>query len=125
MAALAAQRVTAEDIEVLEDKLAKLTDGFLSGDPRSLATTDSDFHIAIAQASGNPLLAVMCIGIDELVRKWNEKSSAEIFDEPATKSHHAILLAIKGRDPQRAREAARAHIHLSRQVFERTSLVRH
>ena len=121
-AALAAQRATAEDMLMLEDKLETLTAGFLSGDPRSLAQTDSDFHIAIAQASGNPLLAAMCIGIDELVRKWNEKSSAEIFDEPATQSHRAILLAIKDCDPQRARDAAIAHIYLSRQVFERTSL---
>ena len=121
-AALAAAHVTPEEIRLLEDRLAKLNEGFLSGDPRMLATTDSEFHIAIAQASGNALLAAICAGIDDLVRKWNEKSSTEIFDEPATKSHLAILLAIKDHDPQRAREAALAHIRLSRQVFERTSL---
>ena len=105
-----------------EDTLAKLNDGFLSGDPRMLATTDSEFHIAIAQASMNPLLAAICVGIYDLVRKWNERSSTEIFDEPATKSHLAILVAIKDHDPQRARKAALAHIRLSSQVFERTSL---
>jgi GntR family transcriptional regulator, transcriptional repressor for pyruvate dehydrogenase complex len=121
-AALAAQHATPEVIRHLEDRLAKLNEAFLSGDPRMLASTDSEFHIAIAQASLNPLLAAICAGIDDLVRKWNERSSTEIFDEPATQSHLAILLAIKDRDPQRAREAALAHIHLSRQVFERTSL---
>jgi GntR family transcriptional repressor for pyruvate dehydrogenase complex len=121
-AALAAEHVTPEEMRLLEDRLATLSEGFLSGDPRMLATTDSEFHIAIAQASGNALLAAICAGIDDLVRKWNERSSTEIFDEPATKSHLAILLAIKDHDPQRAREAALAHIRLSRQVFERTSL---
>ena len=105
-----------------EDTLAKLNDGFLSGDPRMLATTDSEFHIAIAQASMNPLLAAICVEIYDLVRKWNERSSTEIFDEPATKSHLAILVAIRDHDPQRARKAALAHIRLSSQVFERTSL---
>lgn len=119
-AGLAAQNVTPEGLALLADKLEQLKLGFQSGDPRKLASTDSAFHIAIADASGNKLLAAMCASIDHLVRRWNEISSAEVFDEPATKSHQTIFEAIRDRDPARARAAAQSHIETSRQVFERS-----
>jgi GntR family transcriptional regulator, transcriptional repressor for pyruvate dehydrogenase complex len=123
-AALAAGAATPEDVRALEEKIDILNGAFVAGDPKRLAQADSEFHVAIAEIAGNPLLAAIIVGIDHLVRTWNEITSAEILDEGSTKSHLPILLAIKDGDPARAREAAAVHIALSRQVFQRTRSAR-
>ena len=123
-AALAAESATPEDIEFLEAKLNDLDQGFDTGDPHKLASSDSEFHMAIAETSGNDLLSAIVAGIDHLVRRSNQLNSAEIFDKPTKDSHRPISQAIKNGNPEQAREAALAHIRLSRDVFQRTSLKR-
>jgi GntR family transcriptional regulator, transcriptional repressor for pyruvate dehydrogenase complex len=123
-AGLAAGRASLADVRTLWVKLEALDSAFLAGDPKGLAQADSEFHIAVAEISGNPLLAAIIAGIDHLVRRWNEITSAEILDEDAEKSHLPILWAIERGDAARAREAAAAHIALSRQVFRGTRSAR-
>jgi GntR family transcriptional repressor for pyruvate dehydrogenase complex len=115
--ALAAQKATDQQIEWLGEKLATIEGRFEARAVDEYASADSQFHVAIAEASGNTLLAAVAAGIDHLVRKWNELSAAEIFDEQVMKSHRSIFEAIKDRDADQAHNVMLAHIHMSQSIF--------
>jgi GntR family transcriptional repressor for pyruvate dehydrogenase complex len=115
--ALAAANATGEQIQQLEERLAAIERAFKTGDPAKLAVADSQFHVAIAQMSGNQLLSGIAASIDHLVRKWNEMTSAEVFDERIMKSHWDIVHAIRDRDPEKAHQAMLSHIRMSRSIF--------
>jgi len=116
-AALAAVKATPEDIETLRQGVETLEQAFRSGDPKQLALADSEFHVAMANASGNQLLAALTAGIAHLVRKWTEEVSTTVFAEDVNKSHRVILQAIADRDPDRAREACTSHMRMARDVL--------
>ena len=118
-AAAAAVHATPESIEALRQRVDAVEQAFQSGDPRQLALADSRFHIEMANASGNQLLAALTAGISHLVRKWTEKTSATVLAEDVNKSHRVILQAIVDRDPDRAREACMAHNRMARDVLLR------
>ena len=117
-AALAAVNATAEDRAALEESFTALDAAFRSGDPKWLATTNADFHKAIASASGNQLLAAMSDSIAHLVIKWTEKTSTVVFDEDTDRLHREIVQAILDRNPEGARAAAATHVQLSRRAYQ-------
>ena len=107
-AALAAQRATPEQISRIEETL-----GLLSTLPREkLEELDlnGDFHQAVAQAAGNPVL-------DEIVHRLLQQSGQIGFksivgvDDWATlqAEHLPILKAIRRRDPKAASQAMVRH----------------
>jgi DNA-binding FadR family transcriptional regulator len=121
-AALAAVKATPEDIETLRQGVETLEQAFRSGDPKQLALADSEFHVAMANASGNQLLAALTAGIAHLVRKWTEEVSTTVFAEDVNKSHRVILQAIADGDPDRAREACASHMRMARDVLLDSSI---
>jgi GntR family transcriptional repressor for pyruvate dehydrogenase complex len=107
-AALAAQRATPEQITRIEETL-----GLVSTLPREkLEELDlnGDFHQAVAQAAGNPVL-------DEIVHRLLQQSGQIGFksivgvDDWATlqAEHLPILNAIRRRDPKAASQAMMRH----------------
>lgn len=116
-AALAALHATPDDIEALRRGVEALEQAFQSGRPDQLALAESDFHTAVGNASGNPLLAAITASITHLVRIWTRESSTTIVNTDANRSHRMILQAILDRDPNRAREASELHTRSNRQVL--------
>jgi GntR family transcriptional repressor for pyruvate dehydrogenase complex len=117
-AALAATNANAEQRTVLTEKFTALDEAFKSGNPKRLATTNAEFHKAIASASGNQLLAAMSDSIAHLVAKWTEQTSAEVFNEDTDRLHTEILQAIMERESERARAAAATHVQMSRKAYQ-------
>jgi DNA-binding FadR family transcriptional regulator len=118
VAALAAANASERDIEAAAEAIAAMKADHDAGRPWSAA--DLAFHVAVAYATGNAVLAMI------VERLWQEQYSPvfAILSErahltqnwPATLSGHmAVLEAIRRRDPAAAGERMRAHL---RQVLE-------
>ncbi|OEF95578.1 FadR/GntR family transcriptional regulator [Desulfuribacillus alkaliarsenatis] len=109
MACLAAERATGDDIEKLEEILAKATE-FVTAGKIPLAE-DSDFHNALAEASRNDILMRVMHTIADFIRKGRE-GSLTIPGRPhkSIKDHYEILQAVKEQDGNKAREAMRKHL---------------
>ncbi len=121
-AANMARRATAEQIEKLRKLISKMQ-GVLN-DEKSFAALDLEFHVAIANASGNVLVSDLI----ELVRGQLIKALHKVLVVPHAlpltyKEHRAIFEAIERRDPNAAREAMQAHLkaHLVRYTSANTS----
>lgn len=72
---------------------------------------DSAFHLAIAHATGNPLLAKMVEGIHGLLRESRERSLAtDDGVRCSLQGHHRIAAALLEGDGQAAHDAMTAHL---------------
>lgn len=113
-ASSAAKNRTKEDIEILEGILEKMKT--VQGDEELGEKVDFEFHIAIANASHNPLLPnllnqVSGLTIDlmrETRRIWlfsKQTTVEQLYDE-----HMQIFLAIKQQNPDLAKLAMFSHL---------------
>ena len=112
-AALAAQRARDSDIEFLEKSLKEIEDGVHAG--RMGSDADTQFHMAIAYATHNPLQVFimkqfhdfLAYGIKEnLFRLYGESRQFETIQQ----QHTQIMNAIKARDATGAYMATKRHI---------------
>jgi DNA-binding FadR family transcriptional regulator len=105
-AALAAQRRSVHDIARLRDYVREM--GHSGHSRQSFAEADLDFHLAIATASGNPLLRSMASVIEAaLVASFSHSSPIDDAGnhEVSVNSHAAIVDAIEARDERAAAQA--------------------
>jgi DNA-binding FadR family transcriptional regulator len=105
-AALASRRRTASDLAQLRDCVREM--GRSGHSRQSFAEADLDFHLAIAIASGNPLLRSMASVIEAGLAAPFSHSSP--IDDPTdheitVNSHAAIVDAIEARDEHAAAAA--------------------
>ncbi|MGD9364778.1 MAG: FadR/GntR family transcriptional regulator [Desulfobacteraceae bacterium] len=112
-AAMAAQRALDSDIEFLEQSLKEMEDAVQAG--RLGSDADTQFHMAIAYATHNPLQVFimkqfhdfLAYGIKEnLFRLYRESRQFETIQQ----QHTQIMKAIKDRDAMRAYMATKRHI---------------
>jgi GntR family transcriptional repressor for pyruvate dehydrogenase complex len=80
-------------------------------DPQSFIEADLDFHLLLAEATGNPIILSL---IDSIVGQLREQRTS-IFQveggpERGQVHHKAILEAVERRDSEAAREAMRSHL---------------
>jgi DNA-binding FadR family transcriptional regulator len=113
-AALAAERVTTYDIMVLEECIAQMereTDVVLLQEKG-----DRDFHMTIAKMTNNAIIVSMIEALwvqrDESVmwKKLHERIHAEAVRPLWVGDHHAIVAALKTRNPDAAYKAMARHI---------------
>jgi GntR family transcriptional repressor for pyruvate dehydrogenase complex len=120
----AAQRATTDDLELIEARLEVLEAIYAKGTASATeeASADAEFHLAIADAAHNPVLSHVMRSLLRVL----EASSARSFealrsdarDHAAIMAQHRRLLdTVTGRDPRRARDAARQHL-----LFVRSSV---
>jgi len=113
VAALAAEHASARDLKAAADAIARMTADHDAGRPWNAA--DLAFHVAVAYASGNAVLAMV------VERLWQEQygpvfallsERAHLPDKwsATLKGHEGILEAIRRRDARAARGAMRAHL---------------
>jgi GntR family transcriptional regulator, transcriptional repressor for pyruvate dehydrogenase complex len=114
-ARLAAERRSADDIGRLAAILARLED---AADPAQRNKLDADFHIAMAQAGGNPLLVKLIEDLRSLLEAHSLAAAAAPNRRAiAIAEHKAIYDAILRRDPDAAGIAMSAHLEAADNSF--------
>ena len=120
-AALAAQRARESDIEFLEQSVQEIEKQVKKG--RLGSSADTQFHMAIAYATHNPLQVFvmkqfhdfLAYGIKEnLFTLYRESRKFETIQE----QHMKIVTSIKARDPMRAYMATKQHIEYVIQTIQ-------
>jgi GntR family transcriptional regulator, rspAB operon transcriptional repressor len=108
---LAAERADDTEILVLADILARAKQWTAVRNVKEMMLLDRDFHLALARAAKNAVLA-------EILRKLHERSlrfwfislTAPDHHEAVQDQHDSILQAIRARDTNAAEAAMRNHI---------------
>lgn len=109
LAAFAAERATAEELRNIKIALDDMRDQ-LEDAPRS-SESDMRFHIAIAEAAHNPILANADQLMRNLMKQWILLKHRVPGAAARSLEHHVrIYDAILHRDGRRAREEMRNHI---------------
>lgn len=120
-AGLAAAHASPEALAEIATPLAAMTDEV---DRHGFNDLDTAFHIAIAEAGGNRLVADMTIAIREAMRLPILRELEQLGDRwpdvrtRLTAEHRAIHDAIAGGEADRAAELMEEHIHSSRRLLE-------
>src|ERR1700683_4297700 len=109
IAGLAAPRIEEQLLNTMREAVA-LMDRNLR-DPDAYVEADLDFHLALAEAAGNPLILSLLDSIVGLLREQRSR----IFNvkggpERGQYHHKRILTAVQQRDPEAARAAMREHL---------------
>ncbi|MFS2092986.1 FadR/GntR family transcriptional regulator [Pseudomonas sp. Pseusp11] len=119
-AGLTAQRRTPDHLSELRALLDQLGQPAVSVNDR--AALDFQFHLSIAQATGNHYIANTLRNLGVVIIPRSRLDSARLFhDEPLhyeqrmLSEHEQIYEAILNQDPECARAAMRLHLHDSRE----------
>ncbi|MGA2458854.1 MAG: FadR/GntR family transcriptional regulator [Terriglobales bacterium] len=110
VAGLCAQRATDQDFRTLEKIVREMKTAIDEGG-EGFKDLDLSFHLAIASASKNNILAELLKHIrGELHEMITKSVLLPVGMELAYKHHRAILEVLKQRNPARARKAMRTHL---------------
>jgi GntR family transcriptional repressor for pyruvate dehydrogenase complex len=113
VAALAAERRSASDLQAIEQAVQALDQAVQSGGDG--VAEDVNFHRAIAEATRNPFLIQTLGYLGQFlhgatqVTRANEARRGD-FAAAVRSEHQAILQAVRAGDPVQARQAAAAHM---------------
>ena len=119
IAALATLRIEEQLLTTMREAIA-IMDRNLH-DRNAYVEADLDFHLALAEAVGNPLILSLLDSIVGLLREQRSRIFNVNGGPQRGQFHHKrILAAIEKRDPEKAREAMRAHL---KQVLTDSSLL--
>lgn len=111
--ALRARGAQAPDLVESERLLAAMAvDGL---EPDDFLALDARFHLSLAEASGNAVVAAVMAGLRTAIESYARAGAAAARDWPALAGdlraeHAAVLAAIRAGDPGLARERIRSHI---------------
>lgn len=112
-AGLAAERASAEHLKAIEVPLDEMDD--VSIDQETFNQLDTQFHVAVAEAGGNRLVADMTIAIRDSMHAPILRAYAEVADWQnmagrLRSQHRAVFEAIREHDSQRASDLLEEHI---------------
>lgn len=109
---LAAQRAKPEDLQRIDKALANMKNAGLDMD--AFTQHDFEFHIAVAQATGNAMILDMMKGIVEKVHKayGNFKNRSLFQSDTAVATAEKIVASIKTGDGERAADQMHNHLRL-------------
>lgn len=113
IAALAAPLISEAQLTELEDTLSVMDN--LEIDWQAREAADRAFHLGLAKATGNAVLAAMVENLWDM--RYNSPLCVYFFQqarncgiEPPADQHRAIIKALRTGDPDQARESMRAHL---------------
>lgn len=109
LAGLAADRRSDDDLRRLVELIEEMK---AAGDDfEEYARADTAFHLKIAEASGNTVLASVLTNVRSLLQAWASRVIRTAGEtETSLAMHEPILAAIEARDVEAARAAMRAHM---------------
>ncbi len=111
IAAIAAVKVTREDVARLERAVSRMEEDLTADDMEDYVAADNAFHIGLAEATGNGLLVYILTPLISLLQEMRRIAvRAKGATEEAQACHRAIVGKLKDRDPDGAREAMRTHL---------------
>jgi GntR family transcriptional repressor for pyruvate dehydrogenase complex len=114
IAALAATRIEEQLLNTMREAVAAMDRSL--HDPDAYVEADLDFHLALAEAVGNPLILALLDSIVGLLREQRTRIFQVEGGPGRGQFHHKqILEAIEQRNVEAAREAMRAHLEQVRQ----------
>jgi GntR family transcriptional regulator, transcriptional repressor for pyruvate dehydrogenase complex len=109
IAALAATRITDEHIASMREAV-EIMDTALD-DVDTFVEADLDFHLALAEATQNPIIPILVDSIIDLLRKQRKRIGLVSGGLRRGQFHHKkILEAVIRRDSQAARQAMQDHL---------------
>jgi GntR family transcriptional repressor for pyruvate dehydrogenase complex len=112
-ALLAAQRASAEDLQVMEKALVAMQAENAAG--RLGIDNDVSFHMALAFASKNPVQVYIMKNFYDLLHHGIKENLQALWEEPESLpiiawQHREIYEAIKDHDPEGAYQSMKRHI---------------
>ncbi len=108
-AAIAARTRSAETVERLFELLQRMKDD--QNDDSKFKDHDNRFHVAIAEATGNPIFVKVVATLQSTVRLWFPITSPLTGSADDTHAEHrAIALAIAEGNEENARESMSRHL---------------
>lgn len=118
---LATERAQSSDVAELEANLSAQADSL--DDPATFNQLDQEFHVAIAQMSGNPALVMVRAPISELLQPLLERCIVSPkLAQRALDFHRRIHEEIQIRDADAAALMVRKHVNDLRTIWEEAGL---
>jgi GntR family transcriptional repressor for pyruvate dehydrogenase complex len=109
IAALAAERATAEDMARLAEEVAGMYASLEK--PEQYLVHDMQFHQSVAAASGNRILTALMNMVATILFDYRSKTVKRAIDlKDSAEQHHNIYRAIREHDTEAARQAMRFHL---------------
>ena len=109
IAGLAATRIEEQLLTTMREAVAVMARNL--NDPDAYVEADLDFHLALAEAAGNPLILSLLDSIVGLLRDQRSRIfNVDGGPERGQYHHKRILRAVEQGEPDLAREAMRAHL---------------
>jgi GntR family transcriptional repressor for pyruvate dehydrogenase complex len=120
LTALAAERIEEQQLAMMREAVEVMDRSMR--DPDAYIEADLDFHLALAEAAGNPLILSLLDSIVAVLREERLGVFAVRRGPARGQIHHKLILkAIERRNPARARKAMIAHMQ---QIHEDTAKAR-
>ena len=117
-AALAAERITDEELEEMERLLVGKAEAIAQNDMEKLVDVDTRFHELIYQASRNERLFNIINNLREQIQRCRTTSlSVPGRMQQSLQEHRIITEAIQSRDTQYARQVAQEHIENAEHIM--------
>jgi GntR family transcriptional repressor for pyruvate dehydrogenase complex len=117
IAALAAKRITDEFITAMTEAVELMESALDNID--LFAEADLDFHLALAEATQNPIIPILMDSIIDLLREQRKRTGLADGGLQRGQVHHRkIMTAVIDRDPEAARRAMRDHMQQVREDSE-------
>lgn len=109
IAALAATRITEEDIVAMQEAVSIMDTALDNVD--LFVEADLDFHLALAEGTQNPIIPILMDSIIDLLRKQRKRIGLTAGGLQRGQVHHKrILEAVMRRDSDAARRAMQDHL---------------
>lgn len=119
-AALAAKRMSDEEIEDLERRRRQFASLVRSGRVGEAVEADYDFHRGIYVGAHSPKIVLVLDGLHAQITQFRKLTlSIPHRAEGASRGHAGIFAAVKARDASRAEKLMREHIDEAREAFRR------
>ena len=117
VAALAAERIGPADLEAIEGILAEM-ERSLKTNFRPYADLDVEFHLAVAKASKNRVLAELLVPMRGMLQEFIAKSQQLPGITQSAHEHHIrIVESLRNHDAEKARRVMRAHLSTCEKAF--------
>ena len=116
IAALAATRITDEYIVAMQDAVNIMEVATASNNSEAFVEADLDFHLALAEATQNPIIPALMDSVIDLLREQRKRTGNVSGGLARGQYHHKIILeAVIKRDPDAARQAMQNHLQQVRE----------
>ncbi|OQX32579.1 MAG: hypothetical protein B0D96_13360 [Candidatus Sedimenticola endophacoides] len=119
----AALRGTGQDKAGIRERFERMMACYSDGDPLEAARADAEFHLSIIEAAHNPVLLHVMRGLFTLLLDSIHHSLDRLYtlpkvSEPLRNQHRRLFEAIDEGDADKARRAAREHLHFVEQSLQ-------